>query len=225
VLRLFVDGVLVASNSASGDLVLSDESLCMGGNSLWGGLFAGKLDGVRIYNRALAATEIQADMNRAAGSPPAITLHPRAQTAEEMISHGGYRFDLSADSAVAVAIEATTDFVTWQSIAALQYTNGLVEIVDPVEVLPALGFYRVRATSGSPAITLGVQAQSTEQLLVTGFKLTITADAPAPLMVERTSDFVVWKPVGEVTYTNGVVEVIDPAVKLPPFRFYRARLQ
>jgi hypothetical protein len=38
--------------------------LRIGGNSLWGEYFEGRIDEVRIYNRALAATEIQADMNR-----------------------------------------------------------------------------------------------------------------------------------------------------------------
>jgi Concanavalin A-like lectin/glucanases superfamily len=35
--------------------------LRMGGNSLWGEYFQGRIDDVRIYNRALSAAEIQAD--------------------------------------------------------------------------------------------------------------------------------------------------------------------
>ena len=38
-------------------------ALKIGGNSIWGEYFQGDIDEVRIYNRALTATEIQADMN------------------------------------------------------------------------------------------------------------------------------------------------------------------
>jgi hypothetical protein len=37
--------------------------LRFGGNSVWGEFFAGRIDEVRLYNRALAAAEIQANMN------------------------------------------------------------------------------------------------------------------------------------------------------------------
>ncbi|MEV4174543.1 LamG-like jellyroll fold domain-containing protein, partial [Nonomuraea sp. NPDC049709] len=37
--------------------------LRIGGNSLWGEWFNGLIDEVRIYHRALNATEIQTDMN------------------------------------------------------------------------------------------------------------------------------------------------------------------
>jgi hypothetical protein len=37
--------------------------LRIGGNAIWGEYFAGQIDEVRIYNRALNQTEIQGDMN------------------------------------------------------------------------------------------------------------------------------------------------------------------
>jgi hypothetical protein len=37
--------------------------LRIGGNSLWGEFFQGRIDDVRIYSRGLTATEIQADAN------------------------------------------------------------------------------------------------------------------------------------------------------------------
>ena len=40
-------------------------ALRIGGNSVWGEYFRGLIDEVRIYNRALTATEIQTDMNTA----------------------------------------------------------------------------------------------------------------------------------------------------------------
>ena len=37
----------------------------IGGNGVWGEFFQGRIDEVRIYNRALSAAEVQTDMNTA----------------------------------------------------------------------------------------------------------------------------------------------------------------
>ena len=62
-LRLYVNGTLVATTAVSGPIPVSTGVLRMGGNSIWGEWFSGKLDDVRIYNRALSAGEIATDMN------------------------------------------------------------------------------------------------------------------------------------------------------------------
>ena len=41
----------------------SSGVLRIGGNSVWGEYFAGLIDNVRVYSRALSASEIQSDMN------------------------------------------------------------------------------------------------------------------------------------------------------------------
>ena len=46
-------------------MVTTTSPLRIGGNSTWGEYFAGKIDEVRVYNRALSSSEIQADMNTA----------------------------------------------------------------------------------------------------------------------------------------------------------------
>jgi hypothetical protein len=60
--RLYVNGVQVASKAVSGALTTSNGALRIGGNSVWGEYFAGLIDEVRIYNKALTAAQIQADM-------------------------------------------------------------------------------------------------------------------------------------------------------------------
>ena len=60
-LRLFVNGTQVGSRAVSGALLTSSGVLRIGGNSLWGEYFAGRIDEVRIYNRALTQSEIAAD--------------------------------------------------------------------------------------------------------------------------------------------------------------------
>jgi len=62
-LRLFINGVQVASEAVSGSIPASTGPLRIGGNGIWGEFFRGRIDEVRIYNRALSQSEIQADMN------------------------------------------------------------------------------------------------------------------------------------------------------------------
>src|SRR5215510_13770156 len=56
-LSLYVNGALVASQAFSGAIVTSTGALRIGGNGVWGEYFQGRIDEVRIYNRALSATE------------------------------------------------------------------------------------------------------------------------------------------------------------------------
>jgi chitodextrinase len=67
-LLLFVDGVQRASKSTTGQLPNSTGPLRIGGNAVFTSQwFAGELDELRVYNRALTAAEIQADMNTPLG--------------------------------------------------------------------------------------------------------------------------------------------------------------
>ena len=61
-LRFYVNGNLVASLAASGAYQVNTGPLWIGGNAVYGEHFKGKLDDVRIYNRALSQSEIQQDM-------------------------------------------------------------------------------------------------------------------------------------------------------------------
>jgi hypothetical protein len=62
-LRLYVNGVQSASLAITGSILASTGVLRIGGNGTWNNeWFAGLIDEVRLYNRALSAAEIQADM-------------------------------------------------------------------------------------------------------------------------------------------------------------------
>jgi len=60
--RLFVNGVQVASTTATGTIATSASALQIGGDALFAQFFSGRIDEVRIYNAALSAAQIQADM-------------------------------------------------------------------------------------------------------------------------------------------------------------------
>jgi fibronectin type 3 domain-containing protein len=72
VLALYVNGTQVATTVATGNLISATGALKIGGNAIWGEYFNGLIDEVRVYNRALSAAEIQADMNTSITSPDGI---------------------------------------------------------------------------------------------------------------------------------------------------------
>ena len=63
-LRLFVNGVQAGTRAVSGTLRTSTGVLRIGGTAVWSEWFAGRIDEVRVYNRALSVVEIQGDMTR-----------------------------------------------------------------------------------------------------------------------------------------------------------------
>jgi hypothetical protein len=61
-LKFWVNGALAGSRAATGTLANSTGVLRLGGNAIWNEWFAGRIDEVRVYNRALTQAELQADM-------------------------------------------------------------------------------------------------------------------------------------------------------------------
>src|SRR5438876_8972537 len=103
--RLYVNGAEVASQAQTTPLATTTGTLQIGGDSYPNEFFAGRIDEVRIYNRALSAAEIQADMSTAVGGTP-----PSPDTAAPSTPAG-----LSATAASATQINlawsASTDDV------------------------------------------------------------------------------------------------------------------
>jgi fibronectin type 3 domain-containing protein len=103
-LRLYVNGQRAASTSASGAVATSSGRLAIGGNAA-GEFLAGAIDEVRIYGRALTATEIETDMNTAVPAPVApASVGPPA---------------LSGTPQVGSTLTASTG--TWSGTAPLRY--------------------------------------------------------------------------------------------------------
>ena len=81
-LRLYVNGVQVASQAQTGAIATSTNPLQIGGDSIYGQYFAGRIDEVRIYNHALSASEVLADMNTPVGG----SLLPQAPTIGDILN-------------------------------------------------------------------------------------------------------------------------------------------
>ena len=69
-IRFYVNGTQVAAAAATGTYEQNTNPLWIGGNAVYGEHFQGRIDDLRIYNRALTATEIQTDMNTPVGATP-----------------------------------------------------------------------------------------------------------------------------------------------------------
>jgi hypothetical protein len=65
--RFYVNGTLVNSRSVTATLTARGRPLRMGADADTAQFFKGVLDNVRVYNRALTATEVVSDMNTALG--------------------------------------------------------------------------------------------------------------------------------------------------------------
>ena len=64
-LRFYVGGTQVATRALTGSLTAGTQPLSIGGNSVWGEWFQGRIDEVRVYNRVLSPADITGDMTRA----------------------------------------------------------------------------------------------------------------------------------------------------------------
>jgi len=93
-LLLYVNGVQVASRAVSDSLTTSTSPLQIGGDALYGQYFKGIIDEVRIYNRALAPSEIQNDMTTPV-SQIADTQPPTAPSNLSATSSGPSQVNLS----------------------------------------------------------------------------------------------------------------------------------
>jgi hypothetical protein len=60
--RLYIDGRMVAANAAQGRIQVTRNPLWIGGNQPYGEHFYGRIDEVRVYDRALSGREIRRDM-------------------------------------------------------------------------------------------------------------------------------------------------------------------
>ena len=84
VVRLYVNGVLGGSVVVAGSIPASTGVLRIGGNSIWGEWFAGLIDEVRVYNRALTQTEIQNDLQTPVGAGGASARPTRSADRAEL---------------------------------------------------------------------------------------------------------------------------------------------
>ncbi|MEV8513211.1 LamG-like jellyroll fold domain-containing protein [Dactylosporangium sp. NPDC051484] len=152
-LKLYVNGTQVATNPKSGALQQTSNPLSIGGNTPYGEYFAGLLDDVRVYNRALSDTELQTIMNSPLVPPVADTTPPSTVTALTATANGAAQVNLSwpaASDNVAVSgyqLErcqgaGCTNFAAVGTVGTTSYADGALTASTTYT-------YRVRATDAA----------------------------------------------------------------------------
>jgi hypothetical protein len=172
-LRLFVNGTQVASRAVAGSLRTSTSPLRIGGNAVWGEYFSGMLDEVRIYNRALSTSEIQADMTTPIGAAPdfSFAAYPSPKTIEP-------------DGATFYEAEVTFlngftsyEVVFWVTGLPAGVTGEYAPNPIPHQGRTALNLTASNAPTGTYTLTMGATAEG------------ITHSQNVTLIVSSTPDF------------------------------------
>jgi hypothetical protein len=166
--RLYVNGAQVASRAQTVPLVTGTGTLQIGADAYTGENFAGRIDEVRIYSRALTAAEIQADMNTALNSGPPPDTTPPAVTIASPVN--------GATVLGTVKVQGTaTDNVAVDSV---QFFADGTALGSPV---PAPGPYSVlwNATGAIPGSHV-LTAVATDGAGNTATSAPITVTVPSP---------------------------------------------
>ena len=170
-LKLYVNGALVSTVAASGSIATSANQLQIGGDSIFGQYFAGKIDEIRIYNIAFTLAQIQADMNTPVSAPGPDTQPPTAPgnltssavsasqinlawtAATDNVSIAGYQLErcqgTSCSNFAQIASPAATD--TAYSDSGLTESTSYSYRLRAADGAGNLGPYSLIATTVTPA--------------------------------------------------------------------------
>ena len=173
-IRLFVNGVQVASVAQTAALAPTADTLQIGADAYVGENFAGLIDEVRIYNRALSAAEIQVDMlTPVAGAAPP----PQSDTTPPVVNVASPANGATVTNTVSVSANATDDV----GVASVQFLLDTSPLGSPVTAPPfsvawdtatavagnhvlqarATDFAGNSTTSAAVAVTVGTPTGST----------------------------------------------------------------
>ncbi len=172
-MRLYVNGVQVASRAQTGSIATSNGALTIGGDGLYGQYFAGLIDEVRIYNRALTAAEIQTDMNTPVGNPgndtepPTVSiLSPNGGTA---VSHVTVISATAADNQAVANVEFFVDGASLgaDSIAPYSINWNSTTIANGNHVVTAVARdARGNATTSAPVNVTTINPAFVNEIVV-----------------------------------------------------------
>jgi hypothetical protein len=189
-IRLYVNGVQVATQARANALSGSAGALRIGGNSVWGEWFAGKVDDVRVYDKALTAAQIQTDMAMPVGTPAAPDTTPPSAPGSLATANGLGRVTLTWSAAtddVGVARyqvhrSASTGFTPSAANRIATVTSGTTYADTGL----AAGTYRYRVIAEDQAGNVGApSAETAGSALADTTAPTISLTAPTPATTVR----------------------------------------
>jgi hypothetical protein len=149
-IRLYVNGTLVSTTAKTGAITSSSNLLQIGGNTISGQYFSGKIDEIRIYNRSLTQAEIQANMN-AAGDTTAPTI---SGIGTSNITEAGVTVEWTTDEAADTQVEYGTT-VGYGDTSPANFSMLTSHSVDLAGLAPSTTYhYRVRSRDAYGNLTI-----------------------------------------------------------------------
>jgi hypothetical protein len=219
-MSLYANGVLVGSSSFTGSMVSTSGALRLGGNSIWGDFFAGTMDDVRIYNRALSAIEIRNDLVTPIGGTPDAVAPTVSVSAPGNGPTVAGTITLVADAVDNVAISGVKFFADGAQIGSEQINSPYQRAWDTTKVPNGTYVITARATdvagnfttSTNLTLTVNNPADATPPsvALVGPHDGTITAGTVV-LMADASDNI----GVVSIQYKAGAVDVGSPQTKAP----------
>ena len=142
--QIYVNGALVANRPQTGSIAVGTGALRVGGNTSWPDeFFAGLIDEVRVYNRALSATEITTDMNVGPlpEPPPPANSVPVAHN-DSFVTTTGTPLSITAAQLLGNDSDPDGDAITVTSGATTTTAGGTVSgaAAGPWTYTPAVSF-------------------------------------------------------------------------------------
>lgn len=185
-MRLYVNGTQTSTLATTGSITATTNPLRIGGTTALGQYFTGLIDEVRVYNRALAASEIQTDMNTPIAPDainPTITMTAPAAgnvsgtinvtaNASDNIGVAGVQFLLDGNN-LGTEVTSSPYSISWNTTTA---SNG-----------PHTLSARARDASGNTATATSVNVNANNDLTAP----TINITSPAAGTVAGTFDITV----------------------------------
>lgn len=160
-MRLYVNGVQVGVRGLTGGINATSSPLMIGGNNVWGEFFAGTIDDLRIYNRALSPAEIVSDMATpvTTGIPADITA-PKVMTTLPLggtVGIGPATVVSATFSEAMIPATITAATVTLRSTKAavtgiVGYSNNVVTFT-PSAALASNTVYTATVKGGTSGVT------------------------------------------------------------------------
>ena len=207
-LRMYVNGANVGSRAVSGSVVTSSSPLRIGGNSIWGEYFAGRIDEVRIHNRALTQTEIQALMTTPVEDP---------QGFEIIVYNNPVTVGLSDSGTYNLGIAPIGDFTgrTYPSLSGLPADTA--GVFEPFNGPPHPGPFALKidtgATTPAGTYTLAVTVTNGPLSATTNLTLIVTDEPGFRVNVEPNGLIVAQGQIGiaafEVVAQNGYSQSVN----------------
>jgi len=211
-LRLYVNGDQVASKPQVGSLAPSTHPLQIGGDAIYGQHFAGLIDEVRVYNRALTAAQIVADRDDpiGGGSPPGDTQPPTVSARTPLDGATGVGVAVSPTATFSEAMDPATlttgtftlveQGTTTPLAASVSYEN-LVATLDPGSSLQAGTTYTARV-QGGPSGAKDLAGNALASDVSWSFTTAAAANQPPVPVIDAPLSDLTWK-VGDPVSFSG----------------------